>query len=68
MWLSWMHASVKENIHICEKGGNVLFLTDQDYNTLRSSGVNIESFECVERVLTREDLWTLKRTYSRATL
>ena len=64
--IAWAQGTVEENIHICEKSGNVLFMTDRDYETISASGVDIKTFVCVERVLSREKLWILKRAYKRS--
>jgi hypothetical protein len=66
--IAWLCAATEKNIHICEKGGNVLFLTDQDYTKLNASGMNLDTFKCVERVLTQDDLWNIKRAYRRSSL
>ena len=66
VWISWMHANMEENIHICEKSGNVLFLTDEDYEKLRSVEMGLDTFDCKEKPLKRQELWDLKRAYNRS--
>ena len=60
------NAKVTKHIHICEKGGNILFLSEKAYSKLKAGGVDVRAFKCVEKTLKNEEIWELKALYKRA--
>jgi len=62
------NAKATRHIHICEKGGSVLFLSERAYLKLKSGGVDVQSFKCVEKTLKNEEIWELKALYKRVSV